>query len=46
VPIRFRCVKCSIELSGDGASRHYLDEPGHKLEKIPALKKPFATQIN
>jgi len=25
-------------LSGEGASRHYLANPTHKLEKLPPLK--------
>jgi len=35
--IRFICKKCRLELSGDGASRHYLAFPDHKLVKLPSL---------
>ncbi|MGI0013946.1 MAG: hypothetical protein ACREBU_10975 [Nitrososphaera sp.] len=35
--IRFVCVKCKRELSGEGASRHYLAFPDHKLVKLPSL---------
>jgi hypothetical protein len=38
--IRWRCVKCKIDLSGEGASRHYLAFPAHRLEKLPPLPKP------
>jgi hypothetical protein len=38
--IRWRCIKCKIELSGEGASRHYLAYPKHRLEKLPPLPKP------
>ena len=33
--IRYRCVNCNVILSGEGASRHYLANPSHKLEKLP-----------
>jgi hypothetical protein len=33
--IRYRCINCNIVLSGEGASRHYLAYPSHKLEKLP-----------
>lgn len=35
--IRYICKKCKVELSGDGASRHYLAFPDHKLVKLPSL---------
>jgi hypothetical protein len=38
--IRYRCVNCNIVLSGEGASRHYLANPAHKLEKLPPPVKP------
>jgi hypothetical protein len=38
--IRYRCVHCNIVLSGEGASRHYLANPTHKLEKLPPPVKP------
>jgi len=28
-------MNCNIVLSGEGASRHYLSNPTHKLEKLP-----------
>lgn len=37
--IRWRCVKCKIELSGESASRHYLAYPTHRLEKLQPLQK-------
>ncbi|HEU4605978.1 MAG TPA: hypothetical protein VFS46_07050 [Nitrososphaera sp.] len=33
-------MKCKIDLSGEGASRHYLAYPAHRLEKLPPLPKP------
>jgi hypothetical protein len=38
--IRYRCKNCNIVLSGEGASRHYLANPTHKLEKLPPPLKP------
>lgn len=38
--IRYKCVNCNIVLSGEGASRHYLANPTHKLEKLPPPPKP------
>lgn len=38
--IRYKCVHCNIVLSGEGASRHYLANPTHKLEKLPPPPKP------
>ncbi len=38
--IRWRCMKCKIDLSGEGASRHYLAYPKHRLVKMPPLPKP------
>ena len=38
VPFRWKCCQCEISLSGDGASRHYLAFPSHKLEKLPPIK--------
>ena len=38
--IRYRCINCNIVLSGEGASRHYLANPTHKLEKLPPPLKP------
>lgn len=32
-------MKCKIEFNGDGASRHYLAYPAHKLEKLPPPPK-------
>ncbi|MGI0019578.1 MAG: hypothetical protein ACREAY_03810 [Nitrososphaera sp.] len=40
VAIRYKCVNCNIVLSGEGASRHYLANPNHKLEKLPPPPKP------
>jgi hypothetical protein len=42
VAIRWRCKKCRIEMSGEGASRHYIANPTHKLEKLPPLPKVIA----
>ncbi|MGH9989300.1 MAG: hypothetical protein ACREAS_02580 [Nitrososphaera sp.] len=39
MPARWRCKRCKIEFNGDGASRHYLAYPGHKLEKLPPVPK-------
>ncbi|MDW3604326.1 MAG: hypothetical protein QOK67_04765 [Nitrososphaeraceae archaeon] len=33
--IKYKCLECNIVLSGEGASRHYLANPTHKLEKLP-----------
>jgi hypothetical protein len=43
MPIRFRCTKCAIELSGDAASRHCLMQPTHRLVKLPSIAKPKRT---
>lgn len=43
--IRYRCVNCNIVLSGEGASRHYLANPNHKLEKLPPPPKPAKTTV-
>ncbi|MGI0033556.1 MAG: hypothetical protein ACRD97_09855 [Nitrososphaeraceae archaeon] len=37
--IRYKCINCNIVLSGEGASRHYLANPTHKLEKLPPQLK-------
>jgi hypothetical protein len=39
MPARWRCQRCKIEFSGDGASRHYLAYPKHELEKLPPIPK-------
>jgi hypothetical protein len=36
-------MKCKIEFNGDGASRHYLAYPSHKLLKLPAMPKVIPT---
>ncbi|HET9806934.1 MAG TPA: hypothetical protein VFP49_08510 [Nitrososphaeraceae archaeon] len=38
--IKYKCLECNIVLSGEGASRHYLSNPSHKLEKLPPPLKP------
>ena len=38
--IKYKCLECNIVLSGEGASRHYLANPTHKLEKLPPPLKP------
>jgi hypothetical protein len=37
--IKYKCLECNIVLSGEGASRHYLANPTHKLEKLPPTLK-------
>ncbi|HEX7033266.1 MAG TPA: hypothetical protein VF172_09730 [Nitrososphaera sp.] len=44
--IRWRCLKCKIDLSGEGASRHYLAYPKHKLVKLPPPKPAATTTID
>jgi hypothetical protein len=39
--IKYKCLECNIVLSGEGASRHYLANPTHKLEKLPPPLKPM-----
>lgn len=39
--IKYKCIECNIVLSGEGASRHYLANPTHKLEKLPPPLKPM-----
>jgi hypothetical protein len=39
MPARWTCKRCKIEFNGDGASRHYLAFPEHKLEKLPPIPK-------
>lgn len=34
MPARWKCIKCNIVLSGEGASRHYLSYPKHRLHKL------------
>lgn len=46
MPIRWRCLKCKIDLSGEGASRHYLAYPKHKLVKLPPPPKPATTGVD
>lgn len=41
--IRWKCMNCEIELSGEGAPRHYLSYPHHKLIKLPPLPLPKPT---
>ena len=41
--IKYKCLICNIVLSGEGASRHYLANPSHKLEKLPPPLKPLKT---
>ena len=39
--IKYKCLECNIVLSGEGASRLYLANPTHKLEKLPPPLKPM-----
>jgi hypothetical protein len=39
MPARWTCLRCKIEFNGDGASRHYLANPEHKLEKLPPVAR-------
>ena len=39
MPARWTCRRCKIEFNGDGASRHYLAYPSHKLQKLPPPTK-------
>ncbi|HEV8405600.1 MAG TPA: hypothetical protein VGQ13_06820 [Nitrososphaera sp.] len=36
-------MKCKIEFNGDGASRHYLAHPAHKLVKLPPAPKVISS---
>jgi hypothetical protein len=36
-------MKCKIEFNGDGASRHYLAYPSHKLAKLPPVPKVISS---
>jgi len=44
--IKYKCINCNIVLSGEGASRHYLANPTHKLEKLPPQIKPPKKNIS
>jgi len=38
-------MKCKIKFSGDGASRHYLAYPRHKLYKLPPMPKAISRGV-